>query len=288
MKNLVLIITVICFTQFSFAQDILDGAYKKDIRDGDNERLIQSYQYVREADVMWSTKIERVIDLREKMNQVFYYPLRPINDRQNLIDVLVQAIKEGTITAYGNASNDDEFQSPMSPSEVENIGLNQLGLQPVFVEEIEDPETGDAILDTTYNDFSDYSHDVKKYRVKEEWFFDKQRSVMEVRIIGICPVIDRRDEDGIYTGETSLFWVYFPEARKILSKSEVFNHRRNDAARLTYDDIFHKRFFSSRIVKESNKYDRKISEYKEGIDALLESEKIKEEIFNLEHDLWEY
>ena len=288
MKNLVLIITVICFTQFSFAQDILDGAYKKDIRDGDNERLIQSYQHVREADVMWSTKIERVIDLREKMNQVFYYPLRPINDRQNLIDVLVQAIKEGTITAYGNASNDDEFQSPMSPSEVENIGLNQLGLQPVFVEEIEDPETGDAILDTTYNDFSDYSHDVKKYRVKEEWFFDKQRSVMEVRIIGICPVIDRRDEDGIYTGETSLFWVYFPEARKILSKSEVFNHRKNDAARLTYDDIFHKRFFSSRIVKESNKYDRKISEYKEGIDALLESEKIKEEIFNLEHDLWEY
>ena len=210
MKNLVLIITVICFTQFSFAQDILDGAYKKDIRDGDNERLIQSYQHVREADVMWATKIERVIDLREKMNQVFYYPLRPINDRQNLIDVLVQAIKEGTITAYGNASNDDEFQSPMSPSEVENIGLNQLGLQPVFVEEIEDPETGDAILDTTYNDFSDYSHDVKKYRVKEEWFFDKQRSVMEVRIIGICPVIDRRDEDGIYTGETSLFWVYFP------------------------------------------------------------------------------
>tara|TARA_Y100000589_G_scaffold138393_1_gene132420 strand:+ start:6814 stop:7680 length:867 start_codon:yes stop_codon:yes gene_type:complete len=288
MKNLVYIITIICFTQFSFAQDILDGAYKKDIRDGSNERLIQSYQHVREADVMWSTKIERVIDLREKMNQVFYYPLRPINDRQNLIDVLVQAIKEGTLTAYGNASNDDEFQSPMSPSEVENIGLNQLGLQPMFVEEIEDPETGDAILDTTYNDFSDYAHDVKKYRVKEEWFFDKQRSVMEVRIIGLCPVIDRRDEDGIYTGETSLFWVYFPEARKILSKAEVFNHRKNDAARLTYDDIFHKRFFSSRIVKESNKYDRKISEYKEGIDALLEAEKIKEEIFNLEHDLWEY
>lgn len=288
MKNLVFIITIICFTQFSFAQDILDGAYKKDIRDGSNERLIQPYQHVREADVMWSTKIERVIDLREKMNQVFYYPLRPVNDRQNLIDVLVQAIKEGTLTAYGNASNDDEFQSPMSPSEVENIGLNQLGLQPMFVEEIEDPETGDAILDTTYNDFSDYAHDVKKYRVKEEWFFDKQRSVMEVRIIGICPVIDRRDEDGIYTGETSLFWVYFPEARKILSKAEVFNHRKNDAARLTYDDIFHKRFFSSRIVKESNKYDRKISEYKEGIDALLEADKIKEEIFNLEHDLWEY
>ena len=114
MNNIVLvIISLICFSQIASAQDILDGAYEKDIRDGGKERMIQPYQHVREADVMWSTKIERIIDLREKMNQVFYYPLLPINDRQNLIDVLMQAIDEGTITAYGNATNDDEFQSPM-------------------------------------------------------------------------------------------------------------------------------------------------------------------------------
>ncbi|MDG1189597.1 MAG: gliding motility protein GldN [Flavobacteriales bacterium] len=285
MKNIVLvIISLICFSQIASAQDILDGAYEKDIRDGGKERMIQPYQHVREADVMWSTKIERIIDLREKMNQVFYYPLLPINDRQNLIDVLMQAIDEGTITAYGNATNDDEFQSPMSPSEVEMIGIMQG--EKMSVEERFDPDTQEYFLDTTFNIFERY--EVKKYRIKEEWFFDKQRSVMEVRIIGICPVIDRKNEDGVYTGETSLFWVYFPEARKILSKADVFNHRKNDAARLTYDDIFHKRFFSSRIVKESNKYDRKISEYKEGIDALLEADKIKEEIFNIEHDLWEY
>jgi gliding motility associated protien GldN len=285
MRNIVLIIiSLICFSQNASTQDILDGAYEKDIRDGGKERMIQPYQHVREADVMWSTKIERIIDLREKMNQVFYYPLLPINDRQNLIDVLMQAINEGTITAYGNATIDDEFQSPMSPSEVEMIGILQG--EKMSVEELFDPDTQEYYLDTTYNIFE--RHEVKKYRIKEEWFFDKQRSIMEVRIIGICPVIDRKNEDGVYTGETSLFWVYFPEARKILSKAEVFNHRKNDAARLTYDDNFHKRFFSSRIVKESNKYDRKISEYKEGIDALLEAEKIKEEIFNIEHDLWEY
>mgnify|MGYP003958726019 FL=1 len=285
MRNIVLIIiSLICFSQNASTQDILDGAYEKDIRDGGKERMIQPYQHVREADVMWSTKIERIIDLREKMNQVFYYPLLPINDRQNLIDVLMQAINEGTITAYGNATIDDEFQSPMSPSEVEMIGILQG--EKMSVEELFDPDTQEYYLDTTYNIFE--RHEVKKYRIKEEWFFDKQRSIMEVRIIGICPVIERKNEDGVYTGETSLFWVYFPEARKILSKAEVFNHRKNDAARLTYDDIFHKRFFSSRIVKESNKYDRKISEYKEGIDALLEAEKIKEEIFNIEHDLWEY
>jgi gliding motility associated protien GldN len=284
MKNFVLVISLVLLSQSVFSQDILDGAYEKDIRDGGKDRLIQPYQHVRETDVMWSAKIERVIDLKEKMNQVFYYPLLPINDRQNLIDVLMQAINEGTITAYGNATNDDEFQSPMSPAEVEMIGIMQG--EKITVEERFDPDNQEYYLDTTYNIFE--RSDVKKYRIKEEWFFDKQRSVMEVRIIGICPVIDRKNEEGVYTGETSLFWVYFPEARKILSKAEVFNHRKNDAARLTYDDIFHKRFFSSRIVKESNKYDRKISEYKEGIDALLEAEKIKTEIFNLEHDLWEY
>lgn len=268
----------------AFSQDIIDGAYEKDIRDGDNARLIQQYQHVRESDVMWSTKIERIIDLREKMNQVFYYPQQEIDDRQNLIDVLMQAIEEGTITAYGNARKDDEFKSPMSPAEVEMIGI--MAGEKITTFETFDPEIQDYIIDTIINEFERY--EVKKYRVKEEWFFDKHRSVMEVRIIGLCPVIDRKNEDGVYNGESSLFWVYFPEARKVLSKAEVFNHRKNDAARLTYDDIFHKRFFSSRIVKESNKYDRKISDYKEGIDALLEADKIKMEIFNIEHDLWEY
>ena len=115
MKNLILITSLVCIVHFSFAQDILDstprdGAYDKDIRDGGKERMIQDYQHVREADVMWSTKIERVIDLREKINQIFYYPLstRPIADRQNLIDVLMQAINEGTIIPYGNATIDDE------------------------------------------------------------------------------------------------------------------------------------------------------------------------------------
>ena len=82
---------------------------------------------------------------------------------------------------------------------------------------------------------------------------------MDVRIIGLCPIDDRYDEDpetGEFNGLKSLFWVYFPEVRKVLKDAEVFNHRKNDAARLTFDDIFHKRFFNSYIVKESNKYDR--------------------------------
>ncbi|MEJ6794917.1 MAG: gliding motility protein GldN [Flavobacteriales bacterium] len=285
MKKLFLFALIAGMFQFSYAQDqtILDGAYKKDIRDGGDDRKIQGYQHVREADVMWSTKIERVINLREKINQVFYYPIQEIDDRRNLIDVLMDAVKEGTITAYGNAYKDDEFKSPMSQSDINSIGIDGEAIE---ITEIYDDEIEDYRPDTIINIFA--RTNVRKYRIKEEWYFDKQRSVMDFRIIGLCPVMDRYDDNGIYRGESSLFWVYFPEARTVLSKAEVFNHRKNDAARLTYDDIFHKRFFNSYIVKESNKYNRKITEYKEGIDALLEAEAIQEEIFNLEHDLWEY
>ena len=116
MKRFLLLVLSVSFSSLLMAQDILDGAYKKDIRDGGRDRLIQPYHHVREADVMWSTKIWREIDLREKMNQVFYYPVKPIDDRRSLIDVLMDAIQLGEITAYGNAIFDDEWNFPMFTS----------------------------------------------------------------------------------------------------------------------------------------------------------------------------
>ncbi|HOK86479.1 MAG TPA: gliding motility protein GldN, partial [Tenuifilum sp.] len=133
--------------------------------------------------------------------------------------------------------------------------------------------------------------------VKEDWFFDKQRSVMEVRIIGICPILHRTDyrktgSDEEQEGTLSripTFWIYFPEARSVLANTDAYNNF-NDAQRITYDDLFWKRNFDSYIIRISNVWDnRAIDEYTfTGLQTLLESEKIKTELFNFEHDLWEY
>ena len=80
---------------------------------------------------------------------------------------------------------------------------------------------------------------------------------------------------------------FFPEARTLLAKYDVFN-RQNPSERRSFDDIFWKRQFSSYIVKEENVYDRSINEYKKGMDALLESNRIKDDIIIFEHDLWEF
>jgi gliding motility associated protien GldN len=84
-----------------------------------------------------------------------------------------------------------------------------------------------------------------------------------------------------------MYWCYYPDLRPILAKYEVFNPQ-NDAVRLSWEDVFESRRFESYIYKESNVYDRQIKEYATGVDLLLESDRIKNEMFVFEHDLWNY
>jgi gliding motility associated protien GldN len=290
MKNLILLfISLLMISTTGNAQDILDGAY--DRKTTYENRKVQPYPHLRQADAMWSRKVWREIDLREKVNHPFYYPaIQPgqekVNDRRSLIDVIMDAVTEGSITAYGNAIYDDEFKIEMTQEEIKKIGGAREEIIEVPDWASDDP---DAMKDTLYKVEFDHTT-VKKWRLKEVWYFDKQRSVMDVRIIGICPMQEGKDE---VTGEPTgffdpLFWVYFPEARNILANTEIFNLMKNDAERRTYDDIFWKRMFSSYIIKQSNVMDRKLNEYMIGLDAVLKSEEVKAELFNIEHDLWEY
>ena len=297
-KIIVLSICLISISFLSSAQDVLSVDEMNSVYSKEQvlNKTVRQYTHLREADVMWSRKIWREIDLREKINHPFYYPENDgvgttTSDRKSLIDVIFSAINEGSITAYGNAAMDDEFRQAMTQEEIKTIG----GASSEMVEVIDwdavaagaDPE--DAKMQTLSEKEFD-RNSVKKWRLKEEWFFDKQKSTMDVRILGLAPLQEDKDEvTGRLTGSFSpLFWVYFPEAREILINAEVFNSVKNDAERRTYDDIFWKRMFNSTITMEANVMNRRINEYMIGLDALLEAERIKADIFNIEHDLWEY
>lgn len=271
LKSLVLAVLGVCLTAGVFAQSEppRDGVFtKKNVVEGE----VTTYAPLREADVMWAKRVWRIIDIREKINLPFNYP------KSRLIDVMMDAVLAGELTAY-NPDSDDEFKVPMTPEEVGSIGRT------TETTEVQDPTTGEFISETVTNDFN--REEVIKYRVKEDWFFDRQRSVFECRIIGIAPVYNLRNSEGVFIGEKALFWVYFDEARNIFVNNEVFN-RFNDAARMSYDDLFIKRMFNSYIIKQSNVYDRRIEDYKTGLDALYEAQALEKELFEFEHDLWEY
>jgi len=290
MKRIILFSVVILLTSFaSNAQDRKeslerDGFYTRETTPA---RVPIPYQFVRESDVLWSKRVWRIIDLRQKMNYPLYYPTELMQDRESLVQRLVRAIKYNEINAYDPI--DDEFTTRLSYEQV----VKQLGAEDK--EQTQLDENGQEVKVTVKGQIR--WGDIKELLVKEDWFFDKQRSVMEVRIIGICPILHRMDyrktgSDEEQEGTLSriqTFWIYFPETRSVLANTDAYNNF-NDAQRITYDDLFWKRNFDSYIIRISNVWDnRAIYEYTfTGLQTLLESEKIKTELFNFEHDLWEY
>jgi gliding motility associated protien GldN len=228
---------------------------------------------------MWSKRTWRVIDMREKMNLPLYYPTEPTVALRSLFDLIKCAVLQDSLTAFANPAFDDEFKNPMTKAEVRDVLIHWDSTHQI--EDVNNP--GVMIPSPLKTEIT--AANVRQYWIKEDWFFDKQRSVMECRIVGICPLVDKLSESGDVVGVKPLFWIYFPEARSYFAKAPVFN-RWNDAARMSYDELFIKRMFASYIYKESNVYDRSIAEYKNGLDALLESESVKEDIFKYEEDLW--
>ena len=275
----VILVFLLVFSAKSVDAQIVNGAFTStDI----SEKKPMPLPTVREADVLWSKKVWRIIDLREKMNLPLYYPTVETDGLKNLITLLLDGVESGLITPY-DARLDDDFKVPMTYEQVqEAFGAEE------STEETIDFDTGERKMVTIQGEIR--PGEIKQYMIKEEWYFDKQSSSLNVRIIGICPIREfTRDIDQPgQVQRTKVFWVYYPEARKLLATNKVLNPY-NHAQSMSFDDLFIKRFFNSYIVRESNVYNnRDISAYLSGKDAMLESKRIENEIFNFEQDLWEY
>lgn len=280
MKKLFLgLLTVALFwSSGAFAQIVddapLDGLYEDEVLV--NRRPIP-LPTIRKADIMWSKRVWREIDFRQKFNQKFYFPLETQADWKSFIIVVLDALKEGELTAY-DISNTDELLVPITYREI--IGRQTDSLYQVMRRPYPPYDEYDTVIFTEFDPTK-----VMRLRIKEDWYFDKQRSQMMVRILALCPVMIK-ERDGQEVTEP-LFWISYPDSRDVFVQAYAYNEF-NAAARLTYDEVFWKRLFDSYIYKEANVYDRRISQYATGIDALLESERIKNDMFQFEENLWEY
>lgn len=255
-----------------------DGAYDK----VPHISKILDWQPLREADVMWKKRVWREIDTRQKQNMAFVYPGDDNTGGGYFIEIILDAVKKGKVKAYSNM--DDRFATALSTDQI----LELLIGVPDTVRVI-DPVTGEESMVITSREFNPTT--VTKYRIKEDWIFDRNLGRMVVRILGMAPIKDVYDDNtGAYRGSQPVFWLYYPEMRPMLAQYEVFNPE-NDVARMTWDDYFEGRFFDSRIIKTSNPFDisyKDRSKYMTDLNALYEGQKASQMLFNKEHDMWVY
>lgn len=239
------------------------------------ESQVLPYEALREADIPWSKKMWRIIETREKINLAFRAPQRPF------FTILMDKISAGKIHPF----DDEDFTKFLTQEDL-NKRIYRTDSTTVY-----DPETYEETVKITKSEIN--PEDINRYRIKEIWYFDKEASLLKVRILGISPLHEEIDlNTGEVKYETPLFWVYYPELRETLAQEQVISDY-NDSYPMTWYDLLENRKFSSYIIKETNVLDYRLAEKFEkdpnaDLDKLLESDRIKEELFNFEQDLWSY
>lgn len=274
-----IIIVVLLFAGGMNAQvdysDFVSGEYDPYKKVAIHERLAPPHVSLREADVKFSKRIIRCIDVRQKMNKAMEWPKSSLS--QHLLDNLW----EGNITPYSN----DSMASPLNTLDYRSRLQYE---QTVSI--ASDPDDIDDIKDTIINVVMT-ADKIKKFWVMEDWYFDAKLSVFKPVIVGLAPVY-QREFATFKASEQPLCWIKVDQRlRDMMSHWEYFN-RSNNAARLNYDDLFEMRLFDSYIVYESNVFDNYINQFQEYENnkeaALLKADEVKNDLFIFEHDLWQF
>lgn len=288
-KRFNLVIIALSITGVTFAQaNLLNAKSVEEIGiksqeqiDSDDDKPLP-YGYISDRDVLWSKVVWEFIDLNQKINLPYYYPIDTAstsNNRRSLFDTLMKGIKEGRIK---EVYNDSYFTS--------KVGMKEIKEKTYNLREVDGGEENGGYSD----EYFVQSQDIKGYRIKGIWYFDKRQGELKYRMLAIAPMgpdiqvmgVDEVEDNEIY----ELFWVFFPDAREVLHDSKVFNPK-NSAHPISYDNLLNARRFNSIVIKEENLYgDRQISDYIRGnsLFQLLEANRIKEGIRDREMDMWNY
>jgi gliding motility associated protien GldN len=254
----------------------------------DNDRPLP-YGYIDDRDILWSKVVWEFVDLNEKINMPYYYPVDTSNissTRRSLFDTLLRGIKTGeVIDVYDDSYFEDkltmkDIQARLSRVDTSDAGIERLNAGEVLTDEYIDKR------DIT-------SADIAGFRIKGVWYFDKRQGELKYRLLGIAPVapdVNFIDQSGGADELVELFWVWYPGARETTYEMKVFN-QKNSAYPLSYDHILNARRFSAIIYREENIYgNRDVAEYIKGnsLFQVLESETLKENIRDKELDMWNY
>ena len=253
---------------------------RKDIyvRKNMGERDPLGYGHLEEKDVVWEKRVTRTIDVREKINNPFTYPLRPF------VSILVDGVLDGEIPAYWPLDDELVHQMPIADLEQQLFKRDSFLMLDEYGEERVDCN-GNPVIGIAISGFNPES--VQQINIEEVWYFDEETGQRGVRIVSIAPLLPvTNKQTGEVIGSAVVFRLYYPEIRGLLAKNRAFN-AASDVDVLSWEDIFEMRLFSSYIAKESNVFNQRIKDYQEELNALHEAENIHQTLFNREQNVWQ-
>lgn len=246
------------------------------------------YGYIDDRDILWSKVVWEYIDLNEKINLPFYYPVDTnsiSSNRRSLYDTLLRGIKTGEIV---DVYDDSYFENKLTLNDIKGR-LSRIDTSDAGYELLnEGSELTDEYVDRT--DIT--AGEIAGLKIKGVWYFDKRQGELKYRLLGIAPVapdvnfIDDDSEEAL----VELFWVWYPGVRQLLHNMKVFN-QRNSAYPISYDHLLNARRFIASIYREENIYgNRDVAQYIKGnaLFQVLEADRLKENIRNKELDMWNY
>ena len=247
------------------------------------DKAVLDYENLREDDAAYRVRVWREIDTREKINLPFRYAAVEDNGSQRFISILLRSIKDGSITAF--SADDDRFTTPITPEDAQKAfgGGSDTSAKYDLNGNVIGYEVRPKVVDPD---------SIYLFRIKEEWIFDKKTSRMYARILGIAPVVSQKLSNGetLPNSEHPTWWLYYPDLRPVLAKYMAYNPK-NFGARMTWEELFENRMFSSYIVKSTldNPYDQFIKQYvQDPLFRLYTGEAVKDKIFDYEQNLWSY
>ncbi len=249
------------------------------------EREAIDFPYLRETDILWETTIWRTIDMREKFNTFFYYPIERegFDGRRNFAYMIWDAVVADEIPIYA----DDELKVPL-----DNYMFVQqfTKADTIILEIVDDDENYEYKTVLVPKEFN--SEEMLQIRLKEVWYIEKQVTDQSVRMISFCltkELFKEHDGDLDYIGTAEMFWVPMlsPLVRRLLVRNEAI-FEENAARQPSWEHIFMTRMFNSYVTRESNTYNRSILDYLTGPDAIWESERIESKLLDISQDMWEY
>lgn len=298
---------------FVFSQTILNASSPEEfrrMRDENKQKVGDTvidktvkpleYGFVDDKDILKSMFVWEIIDMNDKVNQPFYYDNPDgllSSPTRSLYQLLLDAAISGKIA---EVYDDENFVTKLTPEGIQKR-LESVRISDAAIDIL---NTGRQLTEDEKKQYTDIfkttTDKVKVLKIMGMWFIDKRDGQMKYRPLGIAAM----GPDPAVQGRTGpngeplagadelidLFWIYYPTAREVLANNYVFN-KKNSAADLSFDDLINARRFSSIIYKSSSGLgDGTIKDYipRNADEQLEESDRIKEQILEMENEMWNY